>query len=90
MLMFCEYLILTNSCTGNDAVQVIMMQALHTLQTCFKDTHREKPPSNKTQKLRTSIYMGIWVVGILNQLFIKVSYTKIKFSKNIVVKLLSL
>ena len=34
----------------------------------FKDTHREKAPSNKTSALTKSINMGIWVVGTLNQL----------------------
>ena len=36
----------------------------------FKDTHREKAPSNKTPALAKSTNMGIWVVAISNQLFI--------------------
>ena len=37
----------------------------------FKDTHREKAPSNKvTTALTKSTNMGIWVVGTTNQLFI--------------------
>ena len=36
----------------------------------FKDTHREKAPSNKTPALRKSTNMGVWAVGTLNQLFI--------------------
>ena len=51
------------------------------IATCFKDTHRKKAPLNKTQVLRKSINMGVWVVVIINQLLIKVSYIKIKFSK---------
>ena len=37
---------------------------------CFKDTHRENAPSNKTPLLTKSTNMGIWVVGTSNQLFI--------------------
>ena len=37
----------------------------------FKDTHREKTPSNKTPALRKSTNMGVWTVGRLNQLFIR-------------------
>ena len=46
-----------------------------------KDTHREKAPSNKTPVLSESMNMNIWVVGTLNQLFIKGSYAETKFSK---------
>ena len=37
----------------------------------FKDTHREKAPSNKTPALTKSTDMGIWVVGTTNQLFVR-------------------
>ena len=37
----------------------------------FKDTHREKVPSNKTPALTKSTNMGIWVVGTSNQVFIR-------------------
>ena len=37
----------------------------------FKDTHREKVLLNKTPALTKSTYMGIWVVGKSNQLFIR-------------------
>ena len=37
----------------------------------FKDTDREKAPSNKTPALRKSTNMGVWAVGTLNQLFIR-------------------
>ena len=37
----------------------------------FKDTHREKAPSNKTPTLLKSMNMDIWVVSTSNQLFIK-------------------
>ena len=45
----------------------------------LKDTHREKAPSNETQAL--SMNMNILVVGTLNQLFIRGSYTEVKFRK---------
>ena len=35
----------------------------------FKDTHRERVPSNKTPALTKSKNMGIWVVGTSVQLF---------------------
>ena len=46
-----------------------------------KDTHRENAPSNKIPALTKSMNMDIWVVGTTNQLFIRGSYTEIKFSK---------
>ena len=46
-------------------------------QNPFKDTHREKAPSNKTPALRKSTNMGVWAVGTLNQLFIRGSETKL-------------
>ena len=48
---------------------------------CFKDTHRENTPSNKTQALTKSMNISIWVVSTLKQLFIKSSYALIKFSE---------
>ena len=51
----------------------------------FKDTHREKAPSNEAQALMKSMSMYIWVVGTLNLVFVRVfvrgSYNEIKFSK---------
>ena len=41
----------------------------------LKDTHREKAPSNKTPALRKGTNMGVWAVGTLTQLFIRVSWT---------------
>ena len=40
---------------------------------CFsvKDTHREKTILNETPALTNSMNMDIWVVGTLNQLFIR-------------------
>ena len=32
-------------------------------KSCFKDTHWERAPSNKTPALTKSMNMGIWVVG---------------------------
>ena len=37
----------------------------------IKDTHRKKSLPNKTQALIKSLCMDIWVLGTLNQLFIK-------------------
>ena len=49
-------------------------------QSTFKDTHRENNPSNKTGALTKSMNIYIWVICILNQLFIRDSYTQIEFS----------
>ena len=53
----------------------------HPEEIQVKDTDRENAPSNKTPALTKSMNMGIWVVGTTNQLFIRGSYTEIKFSK---------
>ena len=37
----------------------------------FKDTYREKAPSNKTPELTKITDMGIWVIGTSDQLFIR-------------------
>ena len=37
----------------------------------IKDTHREKEPSNKTPTLTKSTNMDIWIVGTINQLFMR-------------------
>ena len=37
----------------------------------LKDIHGEKAPSNKTPALINSENMEIWVIGTLNQLFIR-------------------
>ena len=47
----------------------------------FKDTIREKQPSNKTPELMKSINIAIWLVGTPNQLFIRGSSTETKFWK---------
>ena len=52
------------------------------LSICFRNTHREKAPSNKTLELTESVNMDIWVVGTSNQLFIRGSYTETNFPKN--------
>ena len=51
----------------------------------FKDTLRENTTSNKSQALAKSLNMDIWVIGTLNQIFIRNSYTQIFFSENTVV-----
>ena len=48
----------------------------------FKDTCREKAPSNKTPALSKNMNMDICVVGTSNQLFITGSYSETKCSKN--------
>ena len=47
----------------------------------LKDNYRENAPSSKTKSLTKIINMNIWVIGTLKQLFIRGSYTEIKFSK---------
>ena len=47
-----------------------------------KGYSQEKNPSNKTQEITNGWNMDIWVVDTSNQLFIRGSYTKTKFSKN--------
>ena len=47
----------------------------------FKDTRREKAPTNKTTALLESMIMDIWVVGTSNQLLLTGPYTETKFSK---------
>ena len=41
----------------------------------------ENAPSDKTQVLRKSMNICIWVAGTLNQLFVINSYTEIKLQK---------
>ena len=47
----------------------------------FKDTQREKTPSNETPALTKCMSMDIWVFGTSNKLFRRVSYSETKFSK---------
>ena len=51
----------------------------------LKDTHRENAPSNTTETPTKSVNLYIWAIGTLNQLFIRGSYTQIKFKKNEVI-----
>ena len=41
------------------------------MDTGLKDTHKKKPPPNKSAALTKSMNMDIWVVGISDQLFIR-------------------
>ena len=41
----------------------------------------ENTPSNKTKALTKRMNMYIWAIDILNQLFLRDSYTQIKFSE---------
>ena len=59
------------------------MSTVVELSIFFKDTHKEKAPSNKTPALTKSANMGIWVVGTSNQLFRRRSYTETKSSKKL-------
>ena len=51
------------------------------MKQVIKDTHKENTLLNKTAAptRRTNIY--IWAIGILNQLFMRDSYTQNKFCK---------
>ena len=49
--------------------------------TRIKDTQRENAPSNKSQALTRSMNMDISVVGSLNELFTKASFTEKIFKK---------
>ena len=52
-------------------------------QKIVKDIHKENTPSNKTKELMKTMNMRIWEIGTLNQLFIRGSYTEIKYSKRL-------
>ena len=47
----------------------------------IKDTRRENIPTNKFEALTKSMNMYVSAIGALNQLFIRDSYTQVKFSK---------
>ena len=49
---------------------------------CFKDTHRENTPSNKTQVYSKMVNICVWVNGTLNQPFKKFLYSYSGFQKN--------
>ena len=51
----------------------------------FKDTHREKAPSNQTPASSKCTNIGIWVVDTSNQLFIKGSEIDAKFSTKLII-----
>ena len=44
-----------------------------------KDTHKKNTTLNKTRTLTKSMNMGIWLIGALNQLFVRGA--QIRFSK---------
>ena len=46
-----------------------------------KDTHREKAPSDKASAHTKNMNIGILVVSISNELFIRGSLSETKFSK---------
>ena len=47
----------------------------------YYSTQRVNTPSNKTQARINSMNLDIWVIGTLNQQFVRDSYTENKFSK---------
>ena len=47
------------------------------LESLPLDNHRTNALTNKTLVLMKSMNMAIWVIGTLNQLFIRGSYTEI-------------
>ena len=51
------------------------------LNISFKDTQREKAPSNKTPVLAKSTNLDVWPIGTSSKLFIRGSSTETKFSK---------
>ena len=51
----------------------------------LKDTHRKIATSEKTPAFTKSMNMYIWIVGTLNQLFIRNSKTETKFPKHKIV-----
>ena len=55
------------------------------LSIILKEMHRENTLSINTQALTKSMNMEIWVVFTSNELFIKGSYSQIKFSNKRVV-----
>ena len=64
------------------SIETIICLLLYNLHDCtFKDTHREKASLNQTPALTRSTNMGIWDVGMPNQLSIRGFQTEIKSSK---------
>ena len=47
-----------------------------------EDTHIENAPSNETEAYTKSMNICFEAIGALNQLFMKGTYNKSKFSKN--------
>ena len=70
----------SHASSGNDYIISFCRKGKNSY-ICFKDTQREKSPSNKAPALTSSMNMDIWVVAISNQLFIRGSYTEKIFSK---------
>ena len=54
------------------------------ISSVFKDIHRKNIPSSKTQVLTKNTNMDIWVIGTLNELFIRSFYTRINFQNKVV------
>ena len=79
----CTYFYISKNVTSYTFLLVFnVVQKLHCI---LKDTHGERTSSNKTEALMKSMNMYIWVSGIVNQVFIRGSYTPIRFSKKEVV-----
>ena len=60
---------------------MLVFKIAESLQCIIKDTHGENTFSNKTEALTKSMNMNILVIGALDQLLIRDSYTKIKLRK---------
>ena len=70
------------NCSHNKTWHIhIEIACNHCSRISFKDTHREKAPSNKASALSESMNMDIWVVGTSNQLLITGPYAETEFSK---------
>ena len=50
---------------------IVTLEVRFQLNGGFKDSHREKAPSNKIPAPRKSTNMDVWSVGTLNQLFVR-------------------
>ena len=57
---------------------LLVFEVVESLQCILKDAVRESTSLNKTEALMN---MHIWVIGTVNQVFIRSSYTRNKFSK---------
>ena len=76
-LLTTKLLICVFSCIFMLYYNGVCVMSFSTLQ----ETHMEKTRSNKTEALWKSMHMYIWAIGILNQLYMRDSYTQNEFLK---------